>query len=85
MAAAVSISCPSDGSVGMSAKCPICRAPVVHDFRPFCSRRCTDVDLNRWFTGVYSVPVVDLDDEDLDRLMAGEAGGGNTDGEEAGD
>ena len=25
-------------------------------FRPFCSKRCADVDLNRWLSGVYAVP-----------------------------
>lgn len=43
----------------MSAKCPICAAPVVRDFKPFCSKRCADRDLNRWLSGVYVVPGVD--------------------------
>lgn len=47
--------------------CAICGKPVVEEFRPFCSRRCADVDLNRWFSGVYSVPVKDDSDEDGDR------------------
>jgi uncharacterized protein len=37
-------------------KCPICGKPAEHRFRPFCSRRCADVDLNRWFSGTYSMP-----------------------------
>jgi hypothetical protein len=24
-------------------------------FRPFCSRRCADIDLHRWLTGAYRV------------------------------
>jgi endogenous inhibitor of DNA gyrase (YacG/DUF329 family) len=44
--------------------CPICRKPAVEKFRPFCSRRCAHVDLNRWFSGVYAVPVKDEEDED---------------------
>jgi hypothetical protein len=28
----------------------------VHDYRPFCSARCRDVDLGRWFGEVYTVP-----------------------------
>jgi len=48
--------------------CPICGKPMVAAFRPFCSARCADVDLNRWLTGVYAVPVRDDDDdEDGDR------------------
>ncbi|MDB5623288.1 MAG: hypothetical protein JWR39_1851, partial [Devosia sp.] len=30
--------------------CPICGKPALQGFRPFCSARCADVDLNRWFT-----------------------------------
>lgn len=44
--------------------CPICRkAQACADHAPFCSRRCADVDLGRWFAGVYAVPVVE-DNED---------------------
>jgi endogenous inhibitor of DNA gyrase (YacG/DUF329 family) len=39
-----------------AAKCPICGKPTVADYRPFCSRRCSDVDLQRWFTGGYAIP-----------------------------
>ena len=48
-------------------KCPICRKPMVAAYRPFCSKRCADVDLNRWFKGVYAVPVTETDDEDGDK------------------
>ena len=44
--------------------CPICRKPTVERYRPFCSRRCADVDLHRWFSGVYAVPVKEEEDED---------------------
>ena len=37
-------------------KCPICRKPAEADYRPFCSRRCADVDLQRWLVGAYAVP-----------------------------
>lgn len=37
--------------------CPICRKPTSPDYRPFCSRRCADVDLGRWLTESYSIPV----------------------------
>ena len=40
-------------------KCPICGKPTVQEFRPFCSRRCADVDLNRWLTGSYVSPARD--------------------------
>lgn len=37
-------------------KCPICGKPAVVAFKPFCSKRCADVDLNRWLTGSYVIP-----------------------------
>jgi endogenous inhibitor of DNA gyrase (YacG/DUF329 family) len=36
--------------------CPICTRPAVQRFRPFCSRRCADVDLHRWLSGSYVLP-----------------------------
>lgn len=47
-------------------KCPICGKPAEADFRPFCSKRCADVDLNRWLSGRYAVPAVDDDELDND-------------------
>ena len=44
-----------------AGKCPICGKPVDVTYRPFCSKRCADVDLQRWFTGRYAVPVVEED------------------------
>jgi hypothetical protein len=39
------------------ATCPICtKAPSTPPYRPFCSRRCADLDLQRWFTGAYRIP-----------------------------
>lgn len=45
--------------------CPICGRETVAEFRPFCSRRCADVDLGRWLTGSYRIPVIE-EDEDHD-------------------
>ena len=44
--------------------CPICGKPAAECHRPFCSRRCADVDLNRWLSGVYRVPVRADEEED---------------------
>jgi hypothetical protein len=46
--------------------CPICGKPSVAATRPFCSRRCADVDLHRWFAGSYAVPAVESDDDSND-------------------
>jgi endogenous inhibitor of DNA gyrase (YacG/DUF329 family) len=43
------------------APCPICRKPAEPAYRPFCSRRCADVDLQRWLTGRYAVPAAEDD------------------------
>jgi uncharacterized protein len=44
--------------------CPICGKPAEALFKPFCSKRCADVDLNRWLSGVYAVPVTEDEEED---------------------
>lgn len=36
--------------------CPICRKPSDPAYRPFCSRRCADVDLHRWLGDRYAIP-----------------------------
>ncbi len=45
-------------------KCPICRAPTEPDSRPFCSRRCADVDLSRWLRGAYVIQGASQDDDE---------------------
>lgn len=52
--------------------CPVCSKPAPAQHAPFCSERCRTVDLNRWFTGAYAVPAVELDDVDEDALSAAE-------------
>jgi uncharacterized protein len=47
-----------------SLRCPICGRPPSEETRPFCSPRCRDVDLNRWFSGSYVVPGTENDAED---------------------
>ena len=42
----------------MSA-CPICKKPTDPDYRPFCSKRCADLDLSRWLKGSYAIPAVE--------------------------
>ncbi|MEQ7156241.1 DNA gyrase inhibitor YacG [Brevundimonas sp. C11] len=40
--------------------CPICKKnPSAEAYKPFCSRRCADLDLQRWLTGAYVLPEVD--------------------------
>ena len=50
--------------VSAPAPCAICGKPRVAKFRMFCSKRCADVDLNRWLTGAYAVPGKADEEED---------------------
>ena len=47
-----------------SLACPICRKPADALHRPFCSRRCADVDLHRWLSGSYAIPAVEGEEGD---------------------
>jgi endogenous inhibitor of DNA gyrase (YacG/DUF329 family) len=47
-------------------RCPICGKPALARVRPFCSKRCADIDLNRWLSGTYAVPVVEEDGGEAD-------------------
>jgi uncharacterized protein len=38
------------------AKCPVCGKQASQDFKPFCSKRCADIDLGRWLKGGYAIP-----------------------------
>jgi endogenous inhibitor of DNA gyrase (YacG/DUF329 family) len=55
--------------------CPICRkGSATAPYAPFCSKRCADVDLQRWFSGAYAVPAAEQDE------AADGAGSDSTDG-----
>ncbi len=43
--------------------CPVCAKQSDQKYRPFCSRRCADVDLGRWLTGSYAIPVAESEDD----------------------
>ena len=58
--------------VAIGKPCPICSKPALLEFRPFCSRRCADVDLNRWLSGVYTL-------QGEDRVEEGKEGEGSPD------
>ena len=47
--------------------CPICSKPGVPAYRPFCSKRCADVDLGRWLRGAYVIPGQPQDDLSSDQ------------------
>lgn len=66
-----------DDVITLKTKCPICGERGRHRYRPFCSARCKDLDLGKWFTGAYTVPVVDLPEEadSLPEMMPDEGEG----------
>lgn len=43
--------------------CAVCGKPQMAKFKPFCSARCADVDLNRWLSGSYAIPGRPADEE----------------------
>ncbi|AXI47704.1 DNA gyrase inhibitor YacG [Sulfitobacter sp. SK012] len=47
--------------------CPICATQTHAKYRPFCSRRCADIDLAKWFNGSYAV--ASQDPEDLEEAL----------------
>lgn len=49
-----------------NSTCPLCKKPTVFDFRPFCSKRCADIDLAHWFRGDYSIEGEEGNQEDED-------------------
>ena len=56
--------------------CPICGKDTADRFRPFCSKRCADIDLGRWLNGAYFVPAEDPEEleeaaEELARMPSG--------------
>jgi endogenous inhibitor of DNA gyrase (YacG/DUF329 family) len=50
------------------ARCPLCSKPMDVSYKPFCSKRCADIDLNRWLSGVYAIPTKEDEDEDGERV-----------------
>ncbi|MBY0563781.1 MAG: DNA gyrase inhibitor YacG [Hyphomonadaceae bacterium] len=50
--------------------CVICGNPKDERYKPFCSKRCADVDLNRWFSGAYAIPAVESDDPKSDESQS---------------
>ena len=53
--------------------CPECGEPSARATYPFCSPRCKDVDLNRWLSGSYAIPVREDEDEETGEDAAGTA------------
>lgn len=46
------------------SKCPICSKPTDIQYKPFCCKRCADVDLGKWLGGSYAIPAQETDEPD---------------------
>lgn len=57
---------PSEGA-RRGPRCPICRQPAAEAHRPFCSKRCADIDLHRWLSGVYAVPTNEKPEDEQEK------------------
>ncbi len=52
-----------------AGRCPTCGKPTQANTRPFCSRRCADLDLGRWLDGSYRIErAADPESDDFDAL-----------------
>ena len=55
----------------IKAACPLCQRPAEILYRPFCSRRCAQLDLGKWLTGSYAIPSHEaMEDSDVETLLA---------------
>ncbi|MEK9671933.1 MAG: DNA gyrase inhibitor YacG [Rhodospirillaceae bacterium] len=53
--------------------CPVCGRPETPDYRPFCSKRCADIDLGKWLQGDYRIPTNEFPEEgELPDIYPGE-------------
>ena len=59
------LACPTCGAPAAASAAPGGKSP-----RPFCSRRCADIDLGRWFQGRYAIPAVDAADDSIIETLA---------------
>ena len=69
-------STPPLRAVRIEAKCPVCGKPAVAALRPFCSKRCTNIDLGRWLKEGYRIPTHEgpSEDEEVNDEGRGPAG-----------
>ena len=42
----------------------MCEKDTHPAFRPFCSKRCADLDLGKWLSGSYAIPSASEDEDD---------------------
>lgn len=50
-------------------RCPTCKKPSEIQYKPFCSKRCADIDLGRWFSGDYRIVSLPKNEEEEEELQ----------------
>jgi len=49
--------------------CPICKKNIKEEFKPFCSKKCQDIDLLKWLSDDYVLPSNrGLSEEELEEI-----------------
>ena len=71
--------CSSPEPANKPVRCPICRKPAAEAYLPFCSKRCADIDLAKWFGGAYAVHGRDDDEGNGGDPRGGDTGPGRGD------
>ncbi|MFI4998500.1 MAG: DNA gyrase inhibitor YacG [Reyranellales bacterium] len=51
-------------AVRIETKCPVCNKLADTKYRPFCTKRCADIDLGRWLKESYRVPTAETPDDE---------------------
>jgi uncharacterized protein len=53
----------ADSPIPLGRRCPICGKPATQRHRPFCSKRCAQIDLGRWLKGNYRIETDETPDD----------------------
>ena len=54
-------------------KCPSCEQIGIHKYKPFCSSRCTQLDLSKWLNEDYRIPMFEVDDSNEEEFLDDES------------
>jgi endogenous inhibitor of DNA gyrase (YacG/DUF329 family) len=65
---------PEEKMMQAGPKCPICGKSQDAKLKPFCSKRCADVDLSRWLKGSYAIPAEEDPEDGIGLDEGGEEG-----------
>ena len=57
-------------------RCAVCGKPRHEKYKPFCSKRCAEIDLGRWLKGSYAIPARDEDEGEGATIPEGTPGQG---------